>query len=218
MWWAKNKMVVDALLILGICLVIFSYGQLVICYFRYKNVFIQDFDGFEMAKEITRDYDAINVVEAKNILISYYDSKRNVIRLTSRQYFGRDIFNLGLVYVLACYSCFYQCEIKREMLKKIFFRIDWCSKTMIFGLILSCFTYTIGDAKIGVVILGLLLIVQYFHFAMDIFKNTSIENTFSKRDMDGIVKVRGAVLFLSKMSFIGNLVFLLREFAIILGI
>ena len=204
MWWAKNKMVVDALLILGICLVIFSYGQLVICYFRYKNVFIQDFDGFEMAKEITRDYDAINVVEAKNILISYY--------------FGRDIFNLGLVYVLACYSCFYQCEIKREMLKKIFFRIDWCSKTMIFGLILSCFTYTIGDAKIGVVILGLLLIVQYFHFAMDSFKNTSIENTFSKRDMDGIGKVREAVLFLSKMSFIGNLVFLLREFAIILGI
>ena len=86
MWWAKNKMVVDALLILGICLVIFSYGQLVICYFRYKNVFIQDFDGFEMAKEITRDYDAINVVEAKNILISYYDSKRNVIQISYLYY------------------------------------------------------------------------------------------------------------------------------------
>ena len=218
MWLVKNKMVANILLILGFFIFIFSYSQLLVCYFHYKNVFIDDIDGFEMAKKITRDYDVINVVEAKNILISYYDSRRNVIRLTSRQYFGKDIFNLGLVYVLSCYSCFYQSKIKNDMLKKIFFRIDWCSKTMIFGVILSCFTYTIGDAKIGVVILLLLLIVQYFHFSMDSFKSTSIENNFNKGDMNSIGKVKGGILFLSKMSFIGNLVFLLREIVMILGI
>ena len=205
----------NLLLLFGIFILIFTYGKVLFYYFRYGNVFIQKLDGFEIAKRATQDYDDINIVEAKNILISYYDSKRSVIRLTSRVYFGHDVFCLGIAYVLACYSQFYQ---RKNFFKPNFFRVSWCSLTMVFGFLLSFFTYTVFDARIGCVVLFLLLIIQYFHFVIDGFENTSRDICFDKEDMDKIRMVKQEILFLSKMSFVGNLVFLMREIVIMLNL
>ncbi len=211
-------MFANLLLLFGIFILIFTYGKVLFCYFRYRNVFIQKLDGFEIAKRATQNYDDINIVEAKSILISYYDSKRGVIRLTSRVYFGHDFFCLGIAYVLACYSQFYREKKNENFFKSIFFRVGWCSLTMVFGFLLSCFTYTVFDARIGCVILLLLLIIQYFHFVIDGFENTSRDICFDKEDMDKIRKVKQGILFLSKMSFVGNLVFLMREIVIMLNL
>lgn len=94
-------MVRNILLIVGIVLLVFLYLRIAICYLKYKKVIIQDIDGFSVAKEITSDYDFIHIVEAKGQIFSCYDVKRNVIRLTSLDYYSSDLFHLGIVFLLA---------------------------------------------------------------------------------------------------------------------
>ena len=52
------------LLILGIFIACLGYGIYIVYYFMYHRELIKNMNGFDMAKEITSDYDNINVVES----------------------------------------------------------------------------------------------------------------------------------------------------------
>ena len=156
-------MVRNILLIVGFVLLAFLYLRILICYLKYKKIIVQDIDGFSVAKEITSDYDFIHIVEAKGQIFSYYDAKRNVIRLTSVDYYSSDLFHFGIVFLLAKYACYYQEEKLSNLFCKIFLRVYVLFFSAFIGSIISLFTHTIGDAKIGVFLFVILLLIYYFY-------------------------------------------------------
>ena len=79
------------LLILGVIFVCLGYGIYFVYYIKYHKKVIKDMNGFDMAKEITYDYDNINVVESQSF-ISRYFLKRRVIKLSSKIYSANEFF------------------------------------------------------------------------------------------------------------------------------
>ena len=77
-------MLSNILLIILVCLVGSSYLILLINWITSKNNKIDNYNGFDIAKEITSNYDEINIVSC-NGLFSFYDVKRNVIRLNNKK-------------------------------------------------------------------------------------------------------------------------------------
>lgn len=211
-------MVRNILLIVGIVLLVFLYLRIAICYLKYKKVIIQDIDGFSVAKEITSDYDFIHIVEAKGQIFSCYDVKRNVIRLTSIDYYSSDLFHLGMAFLLAKYACYYQEEKSSNLFCKIFLKVYVLFFSAFIGSIISLFTHTIGDAKIGVFLLVILLFIDYFYFILNSWENTSGDNGLGDKNFTDVKIILSNVLFFSKLSFICNLIFLLREIVIIFNL
>lgn len=211
-------MVRNILLIVGIVLLVFLYLRILICYLKYKNVIIQDIDGFSVAKEITSDYDFIHIIEAKGQIFSCYDVKRNVIRLTSVDYYSSDLFHLGIVFLLAKYACYYQEKKSSNLFCKIFLKVYVLFFSVFIGSIISLFTHTIGDAKIGAFLFVILLFIDYFYFILNSWENTSGDNRLKDKNFTDVKIILSNVLFFSKLSFICNLIFLLREIVIIFNL
>lgn len=211
-------MVRNILLIVGFVLLAFLYLRILICYLKYKKIIVQDIDGFSVAKEITSDYDFIHIVEAKGQIFSYYDAKRNVIRLTSVDYYSSDLFHFGIVFLLAKYACYYQEEKLSNLFCKIFLRVYVLFFSAFIGSIISLFTHTIGDAKIGVFLFVILLLIDYFYFILNSWENTSKDNSGGDKYFSDVRVVLDNILFFSKVSFICNLIFLLREVVIIFNL
>lgn len=86
------------------------------------------------------------------------------------------------------------------------------------GSIISLFTHTIGDAKIGVFLFGILLFIDYFYFILNSWENTSGDNGLGDKNFTDVKITLSNVLFFSKLSFICNLIFLLREIVIIFNL
>jgi len=79
------------LLLISIILILISYIRIILLYLKTKNIKIEDITGFDLAKELTLNYDDINIVESKEITISKYNLKRKIIRLTNKDYISNDI-------------------------------------------------------------------------------------------------------------------------------
>lgn len=86
------------------------------------------------------------------------------------------------------------------------------------GSIISLFTHTIGDAKIGVFLFVILLLIDYFYFILNSWENTSKDNSGFDQYFSDVKVVLDNILFFSKVSFICNLIFLLREIVIIFNL
>ena len=79
-------MIKNILLIISIILTFICYIKIILIYLKTKYKRIDKLTGFDIAKEITSNYDEINIVESKEISISKYNLKRRVIRLTNINY------------------------------------------------------------------------------------------------------------------------------------
>ena len=97
-------MLSDVLLLVSIVLVIIAYIRIILIYFKTKKIKIEEVTGFDIAKELTSNYDEINIVESKEVSISKYNLKRQIIRLTSNDYNSNNIFTLSTSSLLAGYS------------------------------------------------------------------------------------------------------------------
>ena len=64
---------------------------------------------------------------------------------------------VGIVFLLAKYACYYQEEKLSNLFCKIFLRVYVLFFSAFIGSIISLFTHTIGDAKIGVFLFVILL-------------------------------------------------------------
>lgn len=215
-------MIRDVLMLFGILLVVISYGRIVLIYFKSRNIEISDINGFDVAKEITSNYDEINIVKANDVRSSKYNIKRRVIRLSSKDYEENNIYSLAIAVILAGYSLINLNKDKYfKLYSSVFSNIGYISYSLIIGILISLFTNTVGDAKIGIVILGGILGYQYIRIqlfnmgyenVLDSVKKMLSRDKFS--DVDEVLKV---FLNFHTVSFIITLILMLREVLIIMN-
>lgn len=197
--------------IISIALIIIGYLIFLLQYIINNNKKINSMTGFDLAKEITLDYDNINIVESIEINLSNYHLKRNVIRLTKKTYESNSLFSLIISSYLSCLSLVNNKYINQ--LKKVLPRIDYLNKSPIIMLILLYIINTITDAKIGT-ILGLIILIYQYYYLQITSESIAIakkKKIIKKEIIEGLEKI-----YLSnKLFFISTLTILLK-FAIII--
>lgn len=216
-------MIKNLLLLISIIITVISYLRILIIYAKSKNEKINNLTGFDLAKEITSNYNEINIVESKEINISKYNLKRRIIRLTNKNYESNDIFTLGITSCLSGYSL---ANINKDkylqLLANIFPNIDYLNKTSILIIIISVLTTNAGDAKIGVILLGIILIYQYLiiqiNTASNEYTKQEIKKIVSKKYLSKIETILNSFLSLHTVNFIITLILILREILIIMNI
>lgn len=211
-------MIGNFLLLISIGIVIFSYLLIFIKYIVYKKKMFDDYSGFDAAKEVTANYDSINIVSSSDVIFSEYDIKRNVIRLNTKNYDSNSYFDVAVSSILAGYSLVNADNSSYFKFKTIIRKIGYIGFVSLIGTILSCFISNVGDAKIGIVILGVLLIYQYMRYQVNIEANEFIKEVLDKNIYDNIVNVINVVISFNKLSFIVMLMLIIRLVVIMLGI
>lgn len=209
-------MLINLLFLVGLSLVIVSYGRIFISYFRNRKNIENDLTGFDVAKEITFNYDEINIVESKKIIFSQYHIKRGIIRFIPQDYEGKNLFSYTIAAQLSGYSLgMIENNYYFKMISKIFPVIDWVNKSGVIATIICFFTKTINDAKIGVILLILVLIYQYFILQMNEIVRGYLDKYLEKY---GINKVLDGFYLCHKGLFVATLFYILKEIVMILGL
>ena len=133
-------MLKNLLLITALILSLFSYLYLLFQYLNNKHKKIEKYTGFDIAKEITNDYDNINIVESKEVYISKYNTKRKVIRLTKNTYNSNNFFSLAIALILSGYSKLDVSKDKSiQLVSRVFNNLDFLDKSILISLHLSIF-------------------------------------------------------------------------------
>lgn len=215
-------MLKDLLLIISIIIILISYIRIILNFFKTKKIELEDMTGFDLAKELTSNYDEINIVESHEISISKYNLKRKIIRFTPKDYTSSNIFILAKSSLLAGYSLLNLNKDKNiELLSKIFSNIDYLNKSALIAILISIFTNKIGDAKIGIILLIIILIYQYLineiNLASKEQTDEELKKILNEKQYLSLVNVQSSFLSLNKISFIATLILLLRETLIILN-
>ena len=201
------------LLVIGIFVVVIGYLRMFFCYLKFRGIYVKSMNGFDIAKDITTDYDTINVVE-RDVFISNFSFRRSIIYLSKRLYYANDVFSLGLVSFLAGISISNSTYIR--FIKRVFPTIDFFNKSPLLMVILSLLFYSKGDARIGIVLGILVIIYQYLY--LQIFNSGMqlvLEHKFIKKE-----SIRNILLkFYSSniLFFVSSLIFILRFVFIIVN-
>lgn len=214
-------MINKILLIISIFLMLIAIFKIILNFLKTKNIKIDNLTGFDLAKELTLNYDEINIVESNEVSISKYNLKRKIIRFTNKDYNYNDIFTLSKSSLLSGYSLANLNKDKNlTLLSNIFPSIDYLNKSALISLIISILTNQKGDAKIGIILLIIILIYQYL---INEINNTSIElakkplkKILSKQNYLLLQETQNSFMTLNKISFIVTLILLLREILIII--
>lgn len=214
-------MISNILLLISLILILIAYLRIILNYLTLKNIKIKNITGFDLAKELTSNYDEINIVEAKDKIISKYNLKRNVIRLTEKDYSNNDIFTLNKSSLLSGYSLL---NINKDKylntLKSILPNMDYLNISAPIALLISLFTNTKGDAKIAIILLLIILIYQYIINTININSKeetkSQLTKILKKEDYTKLEKIQNTYLSLNKISFITTLILLLRIVLIII--
>lgn len=215
-------MIINGLLLLSIILVIIAYMRIILNFLKTKNIKIEDLTGFDLAKELTSNYDEINIVESRETNISKYNLKRKIIRFTNKDYTSNNIFTLAKSSLLSGYSLSNLNKDKNiDLLSKILPSIDYLNKSSILALIISALAQNKGDAKIAIVLLVIILIYQYLINEINIASKDQTIKPLKKLLKDNnyslLESVQNSYLFLNKISFITTLILILRLVLIIIN-
>lgn len=212
-------MINSLLLSISIILILMSYVRIILNFIKTKNIKNDTLTGFDIAKELTLNYDEINIVESREITISKYNLKRKIIRLTSKDYTSNDIFTLAKTSLLSGYALI-NTNKNIDLLSKILPSIDYLNKSSLIALIISLLTKSIGDAKIAIVLLIIILFYQYLINEINITSKEETTNHLKKilsnKEYNLLSNVQDSYLFLNKISFITTLILILREILIII--
>jgi len=215
-------MIKDILLLVAVAMLGLSYSKVLVTYFKNQNKKSKDLTGFDLAKEITSNYDEINIVESKETYFSAYNGKRKVIRLTPKHYERTDYFSLAITSYLAGYSL---CDMNQEqsikLIKRVTPNLDYLCKSPIIVIIIALFTNNAGDAKIGLFMLILLTIYQYFVHQLHLCNIEALKQQFKKIKVslkkEIILEISETFASVTQTAFIASLILMLREILIILG-
>jgi len=187
-------------------------------YFINKKKIVDNYSGFDVAKDVTTNYDAINIVKSSDIVVSEYDVKRNVIRLNANNYEGNSYFDIFVSSILAGYSLVNSDNPNSFKFSFLFKRIRCISFSSLVMGILSIMISNIGDAKIGIVVFILLLVYQYMRYQISINSNLVIKENLDSNLYKKLEKSLGMDITINKLSFILSLIMILRLVVIILEI
>ena len=149
-------MISYGLLILSIIMIIISYFILVVMRIKVMKKTVDSYTGFDVAKEVTANYDVINIVKSNDIISSEYDIKRNVIRLNSKNYEGNSYLDIVISSILSGFSLVNNESSNYFRFSFLFNRIRSISFIPLIMVVLSCFMSDRGDAKIGLLLFLLL--------------------------------------------------------------
>ena len=215
-------MPIKLLLLISISLIIIFYLRIILIYLKTKKTNIEDMTGFDLAKELTSNYDEINIVESKEINISKYNLKRKIIRFTKKDYNSNNLFTLSKSSLLAGYSLInYSKDKNIQILSKIFPNISLLNISPLIAILISIFAQNKGDAKIAIILLIIILIYQYL---INEINNTSKEQTqnqlkhlLTKTNYSLLEQTQNSFISLNKISFIVTLILILREVLIIIN-
>lgn len=206
-------MLSNILLIILVCLVGSSYLILLINWITSKNNKIDNYNGFDIAKEITSNYDEINIVSC-NGLFSFYDVKRNVIRLNDKNYDGNSFVDISIGAMLAGISL-----VNSDNRNKfIFKRVRVISLASLIMMFLSFLVNSIGDARIMMIITFGCLLYLFMRYQMVSGAVSLIECNMDKNIYSKIKSIIMGYVNFYKISFISMLVLVVRLIVIMLGI
>ena len=206
-------MLSNILLIILVCLVGGSYLILLINWITNKNNKIDNYNGFDIAKEITSNYDEINIVSC-NGLFSFYDVKRNVIRLNNKNYDGNSFIDISISAMLAGISL-----VNSDNRNKfIFKRVRVISLASLIMMFLSFLVNSIGDARIMMIITFGCLLYLFMRYQMVSGAVSLIECNMDKNIYSKIKSIIMGYVNFYKISFISMLVLVVRLIVIMLGI
>ena len=210
-------MISYVLLIVSVIMVVIIYFSFLVN--RISNIKRRsdDYTGFDVAKEVTTDYDVINIVRSNDIMISEYDIKRNVIRLNNSNYEGDSYWDIIVASLLAGYSLVNSENPNNFKFSFILKRIRIISFVPMIMVLISYFVNNIGDAKIGLVVFILLVIYQYMRYQIAVSANEIIKNNLRKELYEKLENsITGDIRF-NMLAFVASLVMILRLVIIILG-
>ena len=203
-------MINNILLILIIILIVFGYSYIFILYISNKDKSIKT-TSYEISLELLNDDTSIRLVEKKSSYFSTYSIRRNMIKLSSKTYYGEDVFSCFVGSFLSGYEIVNNKYI--SILGKIFKNLRIISFAPIILLIINILTTNQTDAKIAIIITLLIGIYQYILY--DIHKEIlDVTSTIDKK----IRLVFNKMLTIDKMFFITSLIAILRFVIIILNI
>ena len=205
------------LLIISIMIVMMSYLVLIINRVSNSNKIINDYTGFDVAKDVTTNYDEINIVSSNDIVSSEYDIKRNVIRLNTKNYDGNSYNDIAIASLLAGFSLVRNENSDYFKFSFIFKKIRGISLVSLLMVVISYFISNIGDARIGIVLFLGLLVYLYMRYQIVVSANSFIESNLDKKIYANIKSVIVGYINFYKLSFIVSLVMILRLVVIILG-
>ena len=215
-------MLINGLLLISIILISISYIRIILTYFKTKKINITNINGFDLAKELTSNYDEINIIESKELNISKYNLKRRIIKLTNKDYNSNNISTLSKVTFLSGYSLLTLNKDKNILvLSKILSSIDYLNKSSLLALLISILTKTAGDAKIAIILLLIILSYQYLINEINIASKDEtikpLKKLLTKESYNIILNIEDTYLSLNKISFITTLILLLRQVLIIIN-
>lgn len=204
-----------------------SSGLIIISFICYllnilinKSKKISDDDGFNITKDIIQEYDMINIIENTGI-ISYYNLRRGVIKLSSKSYYGSDLSHISIGLMEAGVSVI---DKKGNKFINIFKNIVSNLKILyifpIITVIVNFITYTKGDAKIGLILVIISTLVIYMINSILINANDWVCNNIKKVksvDNDGkdkIISYLNNIVNLNKIIFLGELISIITMVAI----
>ena len=162
----------------------------------------------------------INIIENTGI-ISYYNLRRGVIKLSSKSYYGSDLSHIGIGLMEAGVSVI---DKKGNKFINIFKNIVSNLKILyifpIITVIVNFITYTKGDAKIGLILVIISTLVIYMINGILINANDWVCNNIKKVksvDNDGkdkIISYLNNIVNLNKIIFLGELISIITMVAI----
>lgn len=176
-------MIDKILFIVGISLIIFGYlYYFYIWFIERKNK--NNITSLDLAVKVFNN-NSINVVESNNSYFSKYNIKRKLVKISSDSYDKNDYFSLAVVALLSGFS---KIESKfLEILGKVKSEISIIGFSPILVILISFFCSSQLDMKIGIFLVGLILVYQYviddsYGKIIDSFKSddTKLINTMCK--------------------------------------
>ena len=202
-------MISNILLITAIILTIAPYLMLVITYLTSNKEY--KITASENILKLLDNDNNINFIENKESYFSHYNIKRKMIKLSSNTYDSKKIFHIAVSSLLAGYSLINNKII--NYLSYIINKLKIITIIPIISIILSIYAHSIKDAKIGLIILLIIGIIQYI---INNLTTTAISNVNIKEER--ITKTLNIFLLNTKLYFICTLIQILRLVIIVLKI
>lgn len=205
----------DILLHLGSSLIIIGFVYYFILIFINRNKEISKDSSFDYSKNISSEYNTINIIESKS-KISYYNLKRHVIKLSNSIYSKKDASSIGISLFEVGISIIDNKKNKfLNIIKKIISNIKLLYILPIISIVINYSSYNLNDAKTSIIIISLFLIIMYF--IIDI-KTKAYNEICDSVEEDKIIKFMNQVILIDKMIFLGELSIIIRMITILLNI
>jgi Zn-dependent membrane protease YugP len=203
-------MISNFLLGLGILTVLLGYFKIILLYVvnLKKN---NSISGNETARKLLNDDSVINVIENKSLIFSKYNIKRKMLKLSSKDYDGENMVTSAITSLLSGYAISDSKYL--NIVGYVFKELKFITFSPIVTAIISLLVYNIGDAKIGLFLIGITLVYQYLLVVINGEAYTKISNI--ENDILDIVK---KIVDSYTIFFVSSLIFILRLIVIIIDI